>query len=224
MKGLLIKDIKLILSNKQVFIILFFVGIMQFAGNNDGSFLAAVSYFSFMMGMLAISTISYDEFEEGTQFLLTLPVTRKLYAVSKYAILFLLSFIGWLVPVFVSVATTISSGNENHWMDWWMIRIVIWLTVNLIMLIALPIQLKFGSTHGRLVVFAVVAMVVLIPVFGRSILQSAGVDPGLILSRITAVTANLGSVSFAAGAVLLFLASLAISLAVSVHVMEKKEF
>lgn len=224
MKGLLIKDIQLILANKQMFIILLFVGIMQLVGNNANGFLFAVSYFTLVMGMVAISTISYDEFEEGTQFLLTLPITRKLYAISKYVILCCLSFTGWMIPIILGFVTTIGSGAEVYWLDWWLVRLVIWFTVNLIMLISLPIQLKYGSTHGRLVVFAFIALVVLIPVLGQSVLRNAGMDVGVIMNRIMVFAANLGSLSVTVGAAVLFLITLTISMQISIRVMEKKQY
>ncbi len=224
MKGLLIKDIQVILANKQAFVILLFVGIIQLVGNSDNGFLFAVSYFTLVMGMLAISTISYDEFEEGVQFLLTLPITRKLYAISKYVILCGLSITGWLIPIVLGFVTTISSDAEVYWLDWWLVRIVIWLTVNLVVLISLPIQLKYGSTRGRLVVFALIALVVLIPVLGQTVLRNAGVDASVILNRGVAFTSNLGSVSVTIGAAVLFLITLAISMRISIRVMEKKQF
>lgn len=223
MKGLLIKDVQLIFANKQVFLILIFVGILQLT-SNDNNYYFAVSYFTFMMGMVGISTISYDEFEDGTQFLLTLPITRKLYAMSKYAVLCLLSFVGWLFPVCLGLVTTINSGVEVDWPDWWMARVLIWIAINLILMITLPVQIKFGSTHGRLVLLAATALIVLVPVLGSKVLASAGVDAAGVMMRLTEIMSNLNPAIFVAGIIALFLITLAISLFVSIHVMEKKQF
>ena len=71
MKAMLIKDWKLMKGQKQfVFILCIFLAVFGATSNNLG-FL--ISYMTLMATIFSISTISYDEFDNGNAFLFTLP-------------------------------------------------------------------------------------------------------------------------------------------------------
>ena len=83
MKGLFVKDIELMKQQKQFFILVVVMGvILNLTGSGSVSF--ATGYFTFVTAIFAITTISYDEFDNGLAFLMTLPVTRKQYVAEKY--------------------------------------------------------------------------------------------------------------------------------------------
>ena len=50
--------------------------------STDATFVSG--YISIVFAMFAISTISYDEYDNGNAFLFTLPFSRKEYVLSKY--------------------------------------------------------------------------------------------------------------------------------------------
>lgn len=81
MAGLLEKDIRLLWGTKQTLVILFAIAVaVTFSGN--GNFI--IGYLPFVVEMIAISTIAYDEMDHGYQFLLTLPINKKTYVREKY--------------------------------------------------------------------------------------------------------------------------------------------
>lgn len=83
MKGLFVKDIELMKQQKQFFILVVVMEvILNLAGSGSVSF--ATGYFTIVTAIFAITTISYDEFDNGLAFLMTLPVTRKQYVAEKY--------------------------------------------------------------------------------------------------------------------------------------------
>ena len=83
MKGLFVKDIELMKQQKQFFVLVVVMGvILNLAGSGSVSF--AIGYFTIVTAIFAITTISYDEFDNGLAFLMTLPVTRKQYVAEKY--------------------------------------------------------------------------------------------------------------------------------------------
>lgn len=70
MKGLFVKDIELMKQQKQFFILVIVMGvILNLAGSGSVSF--AIGYFTFVTAIFAITTISYDEFDNGLAFLMT---------------------------------------------------------------------------------------------------------------------------------------------------------
>ena len=82
MTGLLIKDFRLLKVQKNFFALITFIlfGQILFAENN----FFAISFASLTFSLLSISTVSYDEFDNGNPFLFSLPVTRKGYVLEKY--------------------------------------------------------------------------------------------------------------------------------------------
>lgn len=88
MAGLLEKDIRLIMQRKQM-LLLFVVIAVVLGFSQDGTFI--LGYLSFCAAIVMVNTISYDELDHGYEFLMTLPITAKIYVKEKY--LFILIFL-----------------------------------------------------------------------------------------------------------------------------------
>lgn len=69
MKGLFQKDIALIASRNRSVLLFVVIGFMM-AFSMDGAFV--VGYLSILSALLTVGTITYDEFDNGYPFLLTL--------------------------------------------------------------------------------------------------------------------------------------------------------
>ena len=83
MKGLLIKDYKLMLGQKSFFGMEALMSVLYLAIYKDPTF--AVVFITVMCTMFTISTLSYDEYENGMAYLFTLPISRNTYVLEKYA-------------------------------------------------------------------------------------------------------------------------------------------
>ena len=102
MKGLFVKDIELMKQQKQFFILVVVMGvILNLAGSGSVSF--ATGYFTIVTAIFAITTISYDEFDNGLAFLMTLPVTRKQYVAEKYLLGAGLTAVAWGIATITGV-------------------------------------------------------------------------------------------------------------------------
>lgn len=91
MKGLLIKDFKL-LKKRGIFLLLL---VILFATTGRSEFVVGLA--SLIMGVFSITTISYDEFENGMPFIFTLPVRRKDYVREKYIFGFAIIAAAWII-------------------------------------------------------------------------------------------------------------------------------
>ena len=87
MKGLLVKDFKLIKLQKNFFIVIIAIAIGLAVINDSPTFM--LGFLTFVVSMFTLSTITYDEFDNGNAFLFTLPISRKSYVVEKYGFSFL---------------------------------------------------------------------------------------------------------------------------------------
>ena len=88
MKGLLIKDFMLLKNQKSFFIIIVAAAIGMSTLMENSSFI--IGYIAVIGSLFTLSTIRYDEFDNGNAFLYTLPITRKDYVYEKYEFLSLI--------------------------------------------------------------------------------------------------------------------------------------
>ena len=141
MKGLLIKDLLLMIKSKKVILFMLFIGIV---GINDISF--ATGYILMVLAILSLSTISYDEANHGLNTLFTLPISKSDYVKEKYLFSLIITGIGF---VFVTILGCFSKSG-------FMETLIILSTALLLLALSLPFQLKEGNEKGRIVLFVVV--------------------------------------------------------------------
>ena len=101
------KDFYMLLEMKKFAGMMAVIGLLLLITNSGGEGFV-ISYMTIMSAFMVLSTLSQDEGGKGIQFLLTLPVTRKIYVKEKYC-LGLLNGIGfWLVSaVVVGIVTAV---------------------------------------------------------------------------------------------------------------------
>ena len=79
MKGLLIKDFKLLKGQKNFFMTITAISIIMIIVSPGTSF--PIGFLGFVGALFSLSSISYDEFDNGNAFLFSLPITTKLITV-----------------------------------------------------------------------------------------------------------------------------------------------
>lgn len=219
MKGLLIKDYKLLMLQKKTFLLMLLIAIcMNFAMQENALFI--IGYLTFFAALVANTTMSYDEYGNGILFLLTLPVTGKTYVRSKYAGNLLLILTFWFASAVLEAVLYTVQGMQFFTTET-MIGACSILPSSLIFVdFMIPLVLRFGQEKGKLVwaavgglIFAVIAVL--------NALSEAG--------KLEAVKQLLGNLAqhgilLTVCIIILSLLGLAVSYGFSVKVMEKKIF
>lgn len=216
MKGLLIKDFRLMknMKNSIVLILLIAVGMTYSA---DTTFI--ITYLSIIGATFTSSTISYDEFDNGYSFLFSLPVTRRGYAAEKYLFGLCMSGGMWLVG---SVVATVSNMARNTMPPHETIAIALTMlpVMMVILAVLIPFHLKFGGEKGRIVMVAVMGLVFLVVVAGAKVAKSLRINLDAIGAGLPAMSMGASiAVAIAVGVALLIL-----SCQISMRIMEKQEF
>lgn len=212
MKGLFVKDIELMKQQKQFFILVIVMGvILNLAGSGSVSF--AIGYFTIVTAIFAITTISYDEFDNGLAFLMTLPVTRKQYVAEKYLLGAGLTAAAWGIEAITGV---ICKGVAE--LQGCLSEKIIYIPLALLMLsVSLPLVIHFGAEKGRyiaMVMWAIIIAVVYILIKTMGLSADAvdawlnGLNRGMVLAGVVLFTVIVYMGSFWIG----------------VRLMEKKEF
>lgn len=212
MKGLFVKDIELMKQQKQFFILVVVMEvILNLAGSGSVSF--ATGYFTIVTAIFAITTISYDEFDNGLAFLMTLPVTRKQYVAEKYLLGAGLTAAAWGIEAITGV---ICKGVAE--LQGCLSEKIIYIPLALLMLsVSLPLVIHFGAEKGRyiaMVMWAIIIAVVYILIKTMGLSADAvdawlnGLNRGMVLAGVVLFTVIVYMGSFWIG----------------VRLMEKKEF
>ena len=150
MKGLLIKDLKILAKQKKFLIVVLLVSVFLAFGSEDNGF--AGNYIMLILSTLTLTTISYDEMNGGMLFLLSLPANRKTYVKAKYTFAFLDILTASVMALVLGYVETVvkkvnfSFGNTASSIMGMM------LVVGLMLAVAIPLDFKFGAEKGRMIV------------------------------------------------------------------------
>ena len=217
MKGLLIKDFKLLKNQKSFLAIVAAVCVFVMI---KGSESYALFYGAAMAAMLSVNSIGYDEENNGMGFLFTLPVSRRDYVLEKYG--FGLLLLGIVLAAGSVLSAGISAVQEQPMesVEWAVMLIGPLVTSAAMQSFMIPVQLKFGTAKGRTAL-----LVVFIRVSGIS--DWAGYMAVIMHNynaEIMQTIEQAGDAAVVTGLCLLAAAMMGISCAVSFAVMKKKQF
>ena len=218
MRGLFIKDFKLLMLQKNFLLLILAIVVGMMAFTDDVVF--PLGFLSFVVSLFTVSTISYDDFDNGNAFLFTLPVTRNDYVIEKYFLGLFFGSIAWILTTALGVLTTVLKGTLSV-TELILASLIILTVMIVIQAIMFPFQLKFGSDKGRIAMigaFGALAVSALVIVNGAKAVFN--VDLVNILDTLPAVSIGTLGVIAVIIAFLLFL----ISMGISLSIMKKKEF
>ena len=155
MKGLLVKDIRIMCSQKRFFLLVLFIAvIMNFSSNTT----YVVYYLTFVCSFFAISSISYDEADNGYPFLFTMPVDRSIYVWEKYLFGVLLNLGSWLAGLCICFVFQAAGGNLPDFVDSIAILALMIPAMLVFNAVIFPLLFKFGSERGRIVTLCVLGI------------------------------------------------------------------
>ncbi len=216
MRGLMEKDLRLTLARKQTLLIFCVMGLVM-GISMDGPFV--IGYLTMLAAIVAVGTISYDEYDNGFAFLMTLPFDRKTYVREKYLFSLILAVGAWCAGVMLHCAGSVVRRNA------------ITMTSELPMLLALipafylsasimiPLRLKYGSEKSRtvlVVIFGIIAVLL----FGSNKLLRGGNN----LAGLAAYLDGKSPVAVLAAITAVCLLAAYVLYLWSIRIMEKKEF
>ena len=219
MKGLLIKDFKLLKVQKNFFLLILCIaiGIEIFTNSTSSSFI--IGFLSFVATLFTLSSISYDEFDNGNAFLFSLPITRKSYVIEKYGFGMILGSSFWafgtLIVIFKEVIT-----HKYVSIDTVIAAFIILPIVFAVLAVMLPFQLKFGGEKGRIAIICTLVIVFLIGIVITKGANAFNINLSFLFHEI----ATLNSIILILVIIGITFFMLFVSYRTSLSIMKKKEF
>lgn len=218
MKGLLIKDFKLLKNQKTLFAVICFISFILLLTGTEPSFI--ISYVTFVVAMFALSSVSYDEDNNGYAFLFSLPITRRQYVSAKYLFGLLVGAGAWILStVLITVYTWVKYPGKN--MEEWFFTVMLYLAILLLFLFVIfPVELKFGAEKGKVAMFCVVGGIFAGGFLLSKVIHYIGIDMERLWSGLVKMNTYLlfGMIFLVCGIVGV------ISYTISLGIMKRKEF
>ena len=217
MKGLLIKDIKLMKNMiRLVGIIIIFSVVFSTLGEN---IFFSMGYVSVFVAILSITSINYDEYDNGFAYLFTFPFERKQYVQEKYVFGIGLIFIGITISGIISFAISQLTGTKVTAEEWVAVTVASISVAFFMIAVVLPAHIKYGGEKGRIamVILFLGMGIIAYGIYGLS--EMIGFD---IESKLDALFYSPVKMMMTAGGVSVIV--LAVSYVISVGIIEKKEF
>lgn len=159
MKGMLVKDFRLLQSQKLfLYMMLLIAIILSFTMEDGSSFM--IGYFTFIGATLVSSSISYDEYANGMAALLTLPITKQEYIYEKYLLGMITAVLSWMIAMFISIASLISKQQTVDLISCFENGFPVLLLSLLFISIMIPVQIRFGVRKSYVAMIVVMALAV----------------------------------------------------------------
>lgn len=218
MRGLLVKDLRLTLVRKQTLIMFAAMAIIMGVAM-EGSFV--VGYLTMLATIISMSTVTYDEYDNGYPFLLTLPFDKKTYVIEKYLFSFIAEIVAWFFGVVMYVIVNIAVRNITVNITEEIVPLLIIIPLMyLAAIVMIPTQLKFGSERSRIVLFVVFGGLAAAVFLAEKLYEQSNTVFLKVVELVGNTTpAAALCIATAAGVILAV-----VSCMCSIFIMEKKEF
>ena len=163
--GLITKDLLQLKSYRKtliVFILIFvFAGLAQETTKGVGVMITLMLTLGF--GMFGMATFNYDEQSKADGYILTFPVTKKEILLSKYILIIGSTIIGAIVGIIASYIIVFFIDKEfPNFYDYINIALAGIFGVGIIEAIQIPCVYKWGAEKGRIQMFVVAAVIILL--------------------------------------------------------------
>lgn len=215
MSGLIIKDLlnlkKQILPLGVFFIIYFGISLVS----KDSSFFSGM--IMIFCSILPITALAYDDRAGWNKYALTMPVSRSMLVISKYAMSLILIGVGAVVVLLFNALFGMNSLHES------LVSTCTILFMGVIMLsLSLPLNYKFGIEKSRYVLIGVCVLpAAIISIFSVGI--SSG-DSDQVYGMMHLIEMVFTSNWLIAGELIISAMIFLISMMISVNIIQRKEF
>lgn len=199
--------------------VLVFYGLLAVMDNSMGQ--SILGFFPFLFGFFTISTISYDEYQHGMTYLMTLPIKRKTYVTEKYLFAMTLTGAGSLLIFILELLYSVIMYRRMTEVVMWEILSSTCFMIPVVILffaLALPLNLKFGSEKGRTLFSGMMFGFFLGGIVGVKKLKGA-----FLPEQMLTLLQVKGLLLVTAG-ILIYVSALVISYRISVRIIENREF
>jgi hypothetical protein len=156
--------------------------------------------------------------DNGYDFMMTMPLTRKTYVREKYLFCLLSALVAWLVGAILTCAAYIIRQKASALLEDIPISLVLIPVLFILPAVMIPLQLKLGAERSRIATYIIFGFIAGLIFMGKKLLDSSDLTP-----EIETTLNSISSVALIAIIAFCLLVAF-ISYLCSVRIMMKKEF
>lgn len=217
-KGLMIKDLRLIFSQMKLFLIIIVVWAIFMTVSLKGAL--SVGYIALMFSFITLSTFNYDEAEKGMSYLFTLPIGRKDYIKEKYLLGLMIIVVPALIATLLTCILCVMTNAEREFLDYLFSSILTIPAAIVLLVLEIPLYIKFGQEKRRIVTMISIGIMAVCFGMFRSLYEIAGKNNVESIHGIF----NMNAWSLILLLMLTVIVLTIISYKISCFFMERKEF
>ena len=218
MAGLFEKDIRLILRNKQMVIVVAFMALMM---SFSGSIEMVLPYLTIFGTMFSVSTISFDEVDNGYSYIMTLPVTYKDYVYEKYMFCTAGGIAAGLVTMVFFLIGTGIRGTAVVTSDMLIAAAAAVLPpIVIIESFLIPVQLRFGNSKSRIFIMVLIGAVIASVYVMDRVVGDVEQKAAALIKSVDGIKPLYGIIGVVAATMII----LAVSVMCSMRVMRRKQY
>ena len=213
MRVLLAKDIRLFRTMKNMMLIIVAMIVVSLITGQKELGALNIQMSILLFGYMGMVTMSYDDFDNGMEFILTLPTTKKIYAIEKYV----LALSTLVVMSIVGTGLLVALGIEFNTA---ILDIAPMAAIAIVLVsINLPLTLKFGSEKTKILTLILfIGFGSLVGTLGTSNLNE------ILNSDLVKKIMSLGKLQLGIGIGLIAIIILFVSCCISIKISENKEY
>ena len=223
MKTLLVKDYRILMTQKKSFFILLLVGVIMVISTFEIDFLTG--YMMMMAMILSLGTVNYDELDNGMAFIMTLPAKRKTYAIEKY-VLTMINIVACAAVMLIIYFITKGFVNWQFGASDMVSVTVGWICgIMIVASVMIPLYLKYGAEKRRVVMMILWGIVAVIAIGGQKIMEvTANTEVANAMKDFFVKISTLPPAVIVLAVVGILAMVVIFSLGISVRIMQKKEY
>ena len=218
MTGFFIKDLMMLKCQKQFFFIMGIMALIFLVMYDNPSFV--FGYLTIMFSFIPITTLSYDDADNGSAYLFSLPVSRVGYVIEKYAFSLGFPLTAALVSFIVVSAACRIKGYPVQAGELGVLALVSITVAILFLSVAIPVQIRFGSERSRMAAGLTFAALFAVCYAAGWVLTKAGIS----LEEVETAASGLAWPAAAGLCILAWIVIYGVSFGISAKILKGKDF
>ncbi len=179
MKGLFIKDAMVVFAQRKKFLLLIIGISLMLSFKMDADFI--VSYLCLIGMILGLNAYNYDESNNGLPYLMTLPATRKGYALEKHIFTMASVTVFWILGLILQFFSNMIQKVDMNFIEHFPTYLRFWVLFLVFSSAVTFVEIRFGSEKSRVVIILLGGICFAVGIYGLEIAEKVGIDtPTLI--------------------------------------------
>lgn len=218
MKGLFIKDVMVVYAQRKKFMLLIIGISLMLSFKMDADFI--VSYLCLIGMILGLNAYNYDENNNGLPYLMTLPTTRKGYALEKHFFAMASVTVFWILGLIMQFFSNMIQKVDMNFIEHFPTYLRFWILFLIFTSAVTFFEIRFGSEKSRIVLLLMGGICFAVGIYGMEIAEKVGIDTAALINMFSSIP----EIAITVLKAVIPLALIGVTAILSMNTIEKRDF